>query len=68
MQTKKKKKNRQLHRHSIKLKFTKFQELMVSHNKQKPENPGKNHLTICKQNLALPHVTRARLEPQKWET
>ena len=29
-----------------------------------PENPGKNHLTICKQNAAFPHVTQARLEPQ----
>ena len=35
---------------------------------RKPENPGKNHLTIRKQNLAFPHVTRARLEPQRWET
>ena len=31
---------------------------------RKPENPEKNHLTIRKQNLAFPHVTRARLEPQ----
>ena len=31
---------------------------------RKPENPVKNHLTILKQNLAFPHVTRARLEPQ----
>ena len=29
--------------------------------------PGKKHLTIRKQNLAFPHVTRARLEPQQWE-
>ena len=35
---------------------------------RKPENPGKNHLTICKQNLAFPHVTQTRLEPQRWET
>ena len=35
---------------------------------RKPENPGKNNLTIRKQNLAFPHVTRARLEPQLWET
>ena len=35
---------------------------------QKPENLERNHLTICKQNLAFPHVTRARLEPQRWET
>ena len=28
---------------------------------QKPEKPGKNHLAICKQNLAFPHVIRARL-------
>ena len=35
---------------------------------RKPENPVKNHLTIRKQNLAFPHVTRARLEPQLWET
>ena len=33
---------------------------------RKPENPGKKkHLTIRKQNLAFPHVTRARLEPQR---
>ena len=35
---------------------------------RKPENPEKNHLTIRKQNLAFPHMTRARLEPQLWET
>ena len=35
---------------------------------RKLENPGKNHLTIHKQNLAFPHVTRARLELQWWET
>ena len=35
---------------------------------RKPENPEKNHLTICKQNLAFPHMTQARLEPQRWET
>ena len=35
---------------------------------QKPESPGKNHLTTRKQNLAFPHVTRVRLEPQRWET
>ena len=29
----------------------------------KQENPGKNHLTIRKQNLVFPHVIRARLEP-----
>ena len=34
----------------------------------KQENPRKNHLTIQKQNLAFLHVTRARLEPQRWET
>ena len=27
----------------------------------KPENPGKNHLTIRKQSLAFPHVTGVRL-------
>ena len=32
---------------------------------RKPENPEKNHLTIRKQNLAFPHMTRARLEPQR---
>ena len=32
---------------------------------RKPENPGKNHLTIRKQNLAFQHVIRARLEPQQ---
>ena len=35
---------------------------------RKPENPGKNHLTICMQNLDFPHVTQTRLEPQRWET
>ena len=34
---------------------------------RKPEYPGKNHLTIRKQNTAFPHVARARLEPQLWE-
>ena len=34
----------------------------------KLENLGKKHLTIHKQNLAFPHVTTARLEPQRWET
>ena len=33
-----------------------------------PENPGKNHLTIRKQNFAFPHVTQASLESQRWET
>ena len=32
---------------------------------RKPENPGKNHPTIRKQDLAFPHVTRARLESQR---
>ena len=32
---------------------------------RKPENPGKNHLTIRKQNMAFPHVTRAGFEPQR---
>ena len=32
---------------------------------RKPENLEKNHLTIRKQNLAFPHMTRARLEPQR---
>ena len=32
---------------------------------RKPENPEKNHLTIRKQNLAFPHMTRARLEPHR---
>ena len=27
---------------------------------RKPKNPDKTHLTICKQNLVSPHVTRAR--------
>ena len=31
---------------------------------RKPENPVKNQLTIRMQNLAYPHVNRARLEPQ----
>ena len=35
---------------------------------RKPEHQGKKHLTSHKQNLAFPHVTRARLEPQWWET
>ena len=29
------------------------------------ENLGKDHLTIRKQNLDIPDVTRARLEPQR---
>ena len=37
----------------------------VGENRRTPE---KNHLTIRKQNLAFPHMTRARLEPQRWET
>ena len=32
---------------------------------RKPENPEKNHLTIRKQYLAFPHMTRASLEPQR---
>ena len=32
---------------------------------RKPEYPEKNHLTIRKQNLAFPHMTRAGLEPQR---
>ena len=32
---------------------------------RKPVNPEKNHLTIRKQNLAFPHMTRVRLEPQR---
>ena len=32
------------------------------------ENPQKNHLTIHKQTLTFPHVTQARLKPQRWET
>ena len=32
---------------------------------REPENPGRNHLTIRKQNLAFPHVTQVRLEPQR---
>ena len=32
----------------------------------KPEYPEKNHLTIRKQNLAFPHMTRARLEPVEY--
>ena len=35
---------------------------------RKPENPGKNHLAIRKQNLAFPHVTQVRLKPQWWKT
>ena len=35
---------------------------------QKSENPGKNNLTICKLNLAFPHMTQERLEPQRLET
>ena len=34
----------------------------VGENRRTPE---KNHLTIRKQNLAFPHMTRARLEPQR---
>ena len=43
-------------------------EPIVHRRWRKPENPEKNHLTIRKQNLAFPHMTRARLEPQRWET
>ena len=32
------------------------------------KNPGKNHLTIRKQNMDFPHVTQARLDPQRRET
>ena len=32
---------------------------------RKWENLGENHLTIRKQNLAFPHVTRARRKPQR---
>ena len=32
---------------------------------RKPENPEKNHLTIRKQNLSFPHVTRVGIEPQR---
>ena len=35
---------------------------------RKPEKPRKNHLTIGKQNVAFPYVTRAWFEPQRWET
>ena len=35
---------------------------------RKPENPEKKQLTIRKQNLAFPHMTQARIEPQRWET
>ena len=30
--------------------------------------PGKNHLTIRKQNLAFPHVTEQGSNHSKWET
>ena len=40
-------------------------EPMVHQRWAKTGEPGgKNHLNICMQNLAFPHVTRARLEPQ----
>ena len=45
-----------------------YSELIVHKGGQNPENPGKNHLTIRKQNLAFPHMTWMRLEPQWWET
>ena len=32
------------------------------------EAGGKNHLTIRKQSLVFPHVTQARLEPQRLQT
>ena len=35
---------------------------------EKRRTRGKNQLTIRKQNFAFPHVTWARLEPQRWET
>ena len=44
-------------------------KLMVHQRWGKTWEPGeKNHLTIRKQNLAFPHVTQARLEPQQQET
>ena len=43
-------------------------EPIVHQRWAKTGEPGKKHLTIRKQNLAFPHVTRARLEPQRWET
>ena len=33
----------------------------------KKQQQKKKHLTFRKQNLGFPHVTRARLEPQRWE-
>ena len=32
---------------------------------RKPEYPEKKHLTNRKQNLAFPHMTRAKIEPQR---
>ena len=40
-------------------------EPIVHRRWAKTEYPEKNHLTIRKQNLAFPHMTRARLEPQR---
>ena len=43
-------------------------EPIVHQRCAKTGEPGKSHLTIRKQNFAFPHVTRARLEPQRRET
>ena len=45
--------------------FTYIEPIVHQRWARKPENPGKNHLTIRKQNLAFLHVTLARLEPQR---
>ena len=45
-----------------------YNELIVHQRWEKTGEPGENHLTIRKQNLAFPYVTRVRLEPQQWET
>ena len=43
-------------------------KLMVHQRWAKTREHVENHLTIRKQNLAFPHVTWVRLEPQQWET
>ena len=50
--------------------FRPFQEYFIYESiiHQRWAKTGENHPTIHKQNLAFPHVTRGRLEPQRWET
>ena len=40
-------------------------EPIVHQSWSKTGEPGEKHLTILKQNVAFPHVTQARLKPQR---